>query len=66
MCGRIFILYGIYRYIIQIPVWFKEALHDVIMADIRSKRHFWSEMIRFFYRQIHYRPLVLEFFCKTV
>ena len=30
---------------------FKEALYDDIMADIRSKRHFWPEMIRFFYRQ---------------
>ena len=38
----------------------KEALYDITIADIRSKRHFWSELIRFLYRQIHYTPLELE------
>ena len=43
----------------------KEALYDITIADIRSKRHFWSEMIRVFYRQFHFTPLLLELFCDS-
>ena len=33
---------------------FKEAFYHVKMADFRSKSHFWSKIIQFFYQQIQY------------
>lgn len=50
---------GFYSLILKQFQWnIKEALYDIIMGDVRIKRNFWYENIRFFYWKIHYTSLI--------